>query len=96
MLNLIIQLICGALGGNIAGSLMKDKSLGRVGDSIVGILGGGLGGQLLGLLTGAGSAGAAGGSDLGSILASVLGGGAGGGILMWIVGLVRSAMHKTA
>jgi len=44
---LIIQLICGALGGNAAGSLLKKQSLGTVGNSIAGILGGGLGGQIL-------------------------------------------------
>jgi hypothetical protein len=33
--NLIIQLICGALGGNAAGSLLKKQSLGPVGNSIV-------------------------------------------------------------
>lgn len=50
MLNLIVQLISGAVGGNIAGSFMKNLSLGTVGNSLAGILGGGIGGQLLGLL----------------------------------------------
>lgn len=45
---LVDSLIClasGAVGGNIAGALMKDKSLGTLWNSVVGILGGGLGGQ---------------------------------------------------
>jgi uncharacterized membrane protein YeaQ/YmgE (transglycosylase-associated protein family) len=50
MLNLIVQLISGAVGGNIAGSYMKNLSLGTVGNSLAGILSGGIGGQLLGLL----------------------------------------------
>ena len=50
MLNLIVQLISGAVGGNIAGSFMKNLSLGTVGNSLAGILGDGIGGQLLGLL----------------------------------------------
>ena len=44
---LIIQLVSGALGGNVAGGLLKKLSLGTALNSIVGILGGGLGGQLL-------------------------------------------------
>jgi len=91
MLNTIIQLISGAVGGNIAGSLMKNLSLGTVGNSIVGILGGGLGGQVLGLL---GLAQASGGTDIGSIISSIAGGGVGGGILMAIIGVIRKAMGK--
>ncbi len=49
-LPLIIQLISGAVGGNLAGSLMKNLSMGSLWNSIVGILGGGLGGKVLGML----------------------------------------------
>ena len=94
--SLIVQLISGAAGGNVAGALMKKLSLGPVGNSIVGILGGGLGGQLLSML-GAGGAGAAaaGSGDMGSILQSVLAGGAGGGVLMAIVGAIKGMMAKS-
>ena len=67
LIPLIIQLISGAVGGNITGSLFKNLSLGSVGNSIAGILGGGLGGQLLsmaGLATG-------GGMDLAGIIGSM-------------------------
>jgi len=47
LLPLIIQLVSGALGGNVAGSLLKNFSLGTLGNSIAGIVGGGLGGTLL-------------------------------------------------
>ena len=40
LIPLIIQLISGAVGGNITGSLFKNLSLGSVGNSIAGILGG--------------------------------------------------------
>jgi uncharacterized membrane protein YeaQ/YmgE (transglycosylase-associated protein family) len=90
-LSIIIQLICGALGGNGAGSLMKNFSLGTVWNSVVGILGGGLGGQLLGLLgIGTGS----GGMDPGSIVGSILGGGVGGGVLLAIIGFIKKALGK--
>ena len=47
MEQLIIQLVSGAIGGNVAGGLLKNQSLGTLGNSIAGIVGGGLGGQLL-------------------------------------------------
>jgi hypothetical protein len=93
---LLIQLVSGAAGGNIAGAALKKFSLGTVGNSIVGILGGGLGGQILGMLGGGGASAAGGGLDAGSILSSVAGGGVGGGALMAIVGLIRQKMAKPA
>jgi len=92
LLAVIIQLVCGALGGNVAGSWLKNLSLGTLGNSIVGILGGGLGGQLLGLL-GVGAV-TTGGLDLGSIIGSIAGGGVGGGVLMAIIGLIKKALAK--
>lgn len=55
---MIIQLVSGAVGGNVAGSLMKESSLGVVGNSIAGIIGGGLDGQLLGMIGVAAAGGA--------------------------------------
>lgn len=92
LIPLIIQLVSGAIGGNIAGSLMKDYSLGRIGDSIAGIVGGGIGGQLLGLLGIIGTSG--GGMDIGSILGSIASGGVGGGVLMAIIGIIKKAISK--
>ncbi len=92
ILPLIIQLITGAVGGNVVGRLVKKLDLGVLGNSIAGILGGGLGGQILGML-GIG-AGPSGELDLSAILGSVASGGAGGGVLLAIVGLVKSALAK--
>ena len=95
LLPLIIQLVSGAVGGNFAGSLMKNSSLGTLGNSIAGIVGGGLGGQVLGMLgMGAGAAGATGATDMGGIVSSVLGGGVGGGLLVAVIGMVKKAMAK--
>ena len=44
LISLIIEAVSGAVGGNIAGAAMKEKSLGTLGNSIAGIVGGGLGG----------------------------------------------------
>ncbi len=96
-LPLIIQLVTGAAGGNIAGKLMSNLSLGTVGNTIAGLLGGGIGGQVLGMLgIGGGEevAAAASGMDMSSILGSVAGGGVGGGIIMAVVGLIKKAMNK--
>ncbi len=91
LLPLIIQLVSGAVGGNVAGGLMKQFSLGTLGNSIAGILGGGIGGQLLGLL---GIATGSGGMDIGSIVGSIASGGVGGGVLMAIVGVIKNATKK--
>ncbi|SFZ89707.1 hypothetical protein SAMN05428642_101515 [Flaviramulus basaltis] len=96
-LPLIIQLITGAVGGNLAGSLLKNLSLGTIGNTIAGLVGGGLGGQLLvmlGLGDGAAATEAASSMDIGSIISSVAGGGVGGGALMAIIGAIKNAMNK--
>jgi hypothetical protein len=91
MEQLIIQLISGAVGGNVAGGVMKNLSLGTLGNSIAGIVGGGVGGQILSAVMG-GTGG--GGLDIGSILTQVAGGGVGGGIALAIVGVVKNMMAK--
>ena len=89
----IISLISGAIGGNIAGSALKEQSLGTLGNSIAGIVGGGLGGQLLSALGVLGGPAAGAGSlDIGSIIGNVAGSGVGGGILMIIIGFIKKAM----
>ena len=92
LLPLIVQLVSGAIGGNLAGSLMKKFSMGTLWNSIIGILGGGLGGQLLGML---GLDLGGGEMDLAGILGNVAGGGVGGGVIMAIVGLIKNAMSKS-
>ncbi len=91
LLPLIIQLISGAVGGNVAGSLFKNLSLGTAGNSIAGILGGGIGGQLLSML---GIMTSSGGMDVASIVGSLASGGVGGGVLMAIIGLIKSMLAK--
>jgi len=91
IVSLIINLISGAVGGNIAGAALKDQSLGTLGNSIAGILGGGIGGAILQSL---GSSAGTGGLDVGSLLGSVVSGGVGGGILMVIIGLLKGTMAR--
>ena len=92
---LIIQLIAGAVGGNIAGSALKQYNLGAVGNTIAGIVGGGVGAQIIGALVGGGAEATAAGPgslDIGSIVGQIASGGVGGGILMVVVGLIKQAM----
>jgi uncharacterized membrane protein YeaQ/YmgE (transglycosylase-associated protein family) len=94
-MELIVQLIAGAIGGNAAGAVLKNQSMGPLINSVLGILGGGLGGKILAML-GAGAMASGGGSmDIGSIVASLASGGVGGGALMAIVGLIKNMMAKS-
>ena len=47
LVNLIIQIIAGAIGGTAAGNALKDLSMGKAGDAISGAVGGGGVGQIL-------------------------------------------------
>ncbi|MBK9735873.1 MAG: hypothetical protein IPO92_13320 [Saprospiraceae bacterium] len=87
-LPLIIQLLSGAVGGNLAGKLMPSASMGTMVNSILGILGGGLGGQLLGMLGMAPQTG----MDLMGIIGNIAAGGVGGGVFMAIIGIIKSMM----
>ena len=58
ILSLIIQLLSGAAGGNIIGTVMKNLSLGPIGNTIAGIIGGFLGGNFVGPMIGPGQAAA--------------------------------------
>jgi uncharacterized membrane protein YeaQ/YmgE (transglycosylase-associated protein family) len=80
----LVSLVIGAVGGNIAGALLKNFSLGPIGNTIAGVLGGGLGGQILtALFSGGAPTGLAG---------NLLGSGIGGALLMIIVGLIKNAL----
>jgi len=91
--SLIIEAVSGAVGGNVAGAALKEKSLGLIGNSLAGVVGGGLGGTILQAVMG-GAATGGGGMDLQSILTNVGGGGIGGAILMAVVGIIKDKMAK--
>jgi uncharacterized membrane protein YeaQ/YmgE (transglycosylase-associated protein family) len=92
LMNLVIQLVAGAVGGNAAGAILKQFDHGPIGNSIAGIIGGGLGGQLLNMVLAGGAAPAPSAFDVSSILTQIVGGGVGGGVLMVMVGIIRQAM----
>ena len=46
----IVSLIAGSAGGNIAGALLKERNLGPMLNTVLGLVGGGLGGKVLPML----------------------------------------------
>ena len=93
MESIIISLLAGAAGGSLAGEAAQSLSIGRIGNAMSGLVGGGLSSQFMSML-GPGAATSAGGMDLGSVAAALIGGGAGGAVTTLIVGIVRNAMPK--
>ncbi len=87
LLPLILQLVAGAVGGNVGGAALKNSSLGNLGNTIAGAVGGVGGGSLLGPLLGMT---ATGGFDIGNIAASAVG----GLVLQIVAGLIKNAMNK--
>ena len=94
--SLLIEAISGAVGGNVAVATMKKNSLGTLGNSIAGMLGGGLGGQILSAVLGSGAAmeGAATGSGMDAMISQMAGGGVGGAVIIAVIGAIRTAMAK--
>lgn len=96
----LVSLLSGAVGGNVAGAAAPDKSLGTIGNSISGLLGGGLGSYLLQILGLLGQAAVTtpaapdGGIDIASLLANIGGSGIGGAILTLIIGWLKNATQK--
>ncbi|ADI38883.1 putative membrane protein [Waddlia chondrophila 2032/99] len=101
VLSLVISLISGAIGGNIAGSSLSQKNLGPIVNTIAGLIGGGAGDFLLkafGVITAATAVGngAATGNelDISQILASIGAGGVSGGVLTAIITFLKGAVKK--
>jgi len=90
LVNLIIQVIAGAIGGTAAGSRMENVNLGTLGNVIAGALGGVGGGHIAGWLVPALSA--AQGIDFTSVIGQLAGGSIGGAILTIIAGMLKNAM----
>ena len=92
VINLIIQLIAGALGGNVIGAEVKNVDLGAIGNSIVGALGGLAGGMFLTGLVPL-FHGTADTVDISSIIIGQAAGGAVSGVILTaIIGLISNAV----
>jgi uncharacterized membrane protein YeaQ/YmgE (transglycosylase-associated protein family) len=104
MLNLVLSLLSGAAGGNVAGKALGDKSLGTVGNTVSGLIGGGLGDfalKALGVLASSGATATAAATatgdssfDMTSLLINVGVSALTGGGLTGIVGVIKDAILK--
>ena len=88
LINLIIEIIAGGIGGYAAGGRLKNCTLGGIGNTIAGAIGGGIGGQLLQELVPA-RANAGSNIDVGALVGQVVSGGAGGAILTVLAGMMK-------
>lgn len=92
IIDLIASLISGAIGGNMVGGALNDRSLGSSGDSLLGVLGGGVAGVILQLLGATGS-----GSDVldaASLIGNIAICGLGGGLVTVVIGLIKGATAR--
>lgn len=103
LLPLIISLVSGAVGGNVAGAAVQEKSLGGVANTVLGLLGGGVGDfilKALGVIGTAAASSATGASatghemDIASLLTNIGVSGVSGGALTAIISLIKDAMAK--
>ncbi|NWD55946.1 hypothetical protein [Pseudomonas veronii] len=87
LISLLVQIISGAVGGNLAG--MTKQSLGTGLNTFLGGVGGLVLGQIVSALTGT-SGGEA--MDVATVGSNIVGGGVGGLVLTWVVGFIKSKM----
>ena len=87
LISLLVQIISGAVGGNLAG--MTKQSLGTGLNTFLGGVGGLVLGQLVSALTGT-SGGEA--MDVATVGSNIVGGGVGGLVLTWVIGFIKTKM----
>jgi uncharacterized membrane protein YeaQ/YmgE (transglycosylase-associated protein family) len=88
LIDLIIQIVAGVIGGHAAGATLKNCTLGAIGNTIAGAIGGVAGVQLLTQVIPA-LANTAGNVDVGALVGQVVGGGGGGAIFAVLAGLTK-------
>ncbi|WP_043880863.1 hypothetical protein [Coxiella burnetii] len=94
ILGFLINLISGAVGGNVLGAAWKKKTLGAIGNSVAGAVGGGVGGSLfkaLGILSALGLSS----TSFGAVSSSAGVSAVTGAILTAIIGVIKNKMQKT-
>ena len=96
-MDLLISLIAGAIGGNIAAGLLVSVNLGLLVNSLAGVLGGGLGAHALGWLGAGGLARTAADSavlDPAALGTQLAAGALGGAACLMAAGLLRNLMTR--
>jgi hypothetical protein len=91
MLQILINLVAGALGGVGAGKSSPTFDLGTIGNIISGLIGGGVLGQIVTLaLPSVVAAAETGHLSVGGVVSQLIAGGAGGAILTAIIGAIKN------
>ena len=91
MIQILINLIAGALGGVATGKASPNFDLGTIGNIISGLVGGGVLGQIVTLaLPSVVAAAEAGHLSVGGVVSQLIAGGAGGAILTAIIGAIKN------
>ena len=91
MVQILINLIAGALGGAAIGKSSPTFDLGTVGNIISGLVGGGVLGQVVTLaLPSVMAAAESGNLSVGGVISQLIAGGAGGAILTAIIGAIKN------
>jgi len=78
---LVIFLAIGALAGWLAGTLMKGRSFGLLGNIVIGVIGAVLGGFVFSFL----------GISAGGLIGSIVTATAGAALLLFIIGIIKKA-----
>lgn len=93
IVGLVVNVVSGAVGGNLAGAAWKEKSLGTLGNTIAGIVGGAIGTYILQAVDILGTLGVA-NMSVGSILGAAGASAFSGAVLTGIIGIIKSAIKK--
>lgn len=91
---LVVQILGGSAGGQMAASMLKSLNLGGTGNFLSGMIGGFLGGNVINSALGVTKSVAATGVDPGVLLSQIAGSGVGGGLMMILVGMIRQVFAK--
>ncbi|KPA88623.1 MULTISPECIES: hypothetical protein [Pseudomonas] len=94
-ISLLIQLVSGAVGGNIAGAATDKYSLGPWFNSLAGGIGGVVLSQVLSVITNGSFGGDVGNLDLSSIASGIASGGVGGAILSLVAGFIKAKLSRS-
>lgn len=94
IINLILQAIAGAIGGNVAAAGLDQADLGKAANTIAGAIGGVATGQIVSALLPT-LAAAASEVDIKTVLAQLVAGGVGGAITTVVVGMIKNLAAKS-
>jgi hypothetical protein len=94
IINLILQTIAGAVGGNAAAAGLEQADIGKAANTIAGAIGGVASGQIVSALLPT-LASAAAGLDIKTVIAQLVAGGVGGAITTVVVGMIRNLAARS-